>query len=85
MPKSHLTHRENEILLLLTQGCTNQQIAHTLIISEITVRNHLASIFKKLKVSNRAQAALLANSQNPNLDNHTPCRAQDAEVPKPSP
>lgn len=55
-----LTPRENEILRLLIKGYSNQQIAAQLIISETTVKNHLAHIFKKLGVSNRTQAAYLA-------------------------
>ncbi len=55
-----LTTRESEILGYLVQGCSNQQIAEALVISETTVKNHLAHIFKKLKVSNRTQAAYFA-------------------------
>ncbi|MEB3286708.1 MAG: response regulator transcription factor [Vampirovibrionales bacterium] len=57
---SLLTPRENEILKLLVQGCSNQMISKRLVISETTVKNHLAHIFKKLKVSNRTQAAYMA-------------------------
>jgi two-component system NarL family response regulator len=57
---SLLTPRENEILKLLVQGCSNQDISKRLVISETTVKNHLAHIFKKLKVSNRTQAAYMA-------------------------
>jgi DNA-binding NarL/FixJ family response regulator len=52
-----LTQRETGILELLIKGYTNQQIADVLFISEVTVRNHLANIFRKLGVHNRTQAA----------------------------
>lgn len=55
-----LTMRETEILRYLVQGLSNQQIAEALVISETTVKNHLAHIFKKLNVSNRTQAAYFA-------------------------
>jgi PAS domain S-box-containing protein len=55
-----LTARELELLDCLACGYTNQEIAAKLVISEATVKNHLASIFLKLEVKNRSQAALLA-------------------------
>lgn len=59
-----LTVRENEILAHLVQGMSNSQIGEKLVISETTVKNHLAHIFKKLKVSNRTQAAYIAQKLN---------------------
>ena len=55
-----LTAREKEVLKLVSQGASNQQIAEKLFVREVTVKTHLNSIFKKLKVSNRTQAVLLA-------------------------
>lgn len=55
-----LTHRETEILRYIIQGLSNQQISEKLVISETTVKNHLAHIYKKLNVANRTQAAFLA-------------------------
>jgi len=55
-----LTGREVEVLRLLGQGCTNAEIAARLHLSEGTVRNHLSTIFAKLNVTDRTQAALLA-------------------------
>ena len=55
-----LTAREKEVLKLVSQGASNQQIADALFVREVTVKTHLNSIFKKLKVSNRTQAVLLA-------------------------
>lgn len=59
-----LTQRENEILRYLIQGHSNQEIGQQLVISETTVKNHLAHIFKKLRVSNRTQAAYIAQKFN---------------------
>jgi DNA-binding NarL/FixJ family response regulator len=55
-----LTQREREILKCIVQGLTNQQISDTLSIAEPTVKNHLANIYRKLEVTNRTQAVLLA-------------------------
>jgi two-component system nitrate/nitrite response regulator NarL len=55
-----LTKREREVLLCLSSGSTNKQIANTLCISEKTVKCHLNSIFKKLNVSRRLEAILYA-------------------------
>ena len=55
-----LTRREGQVLHLLTQGATNRQIARDLRISELTVKNHLHSVFVKLQVADRAQAVAAA-------------------------
>lgn len=57
---SELSERESEILRLLAQGQSNQEIAEALAISEKTVRNRLSEIFSKLRLNNRTQAALYA-------------------------
>ena len=59
-----LTRREKDVLLLVTQGENNKSIAEKLVVSEITVKSHLNNIFKKLNVSNRTQADLLAMQMN---------------------
>ncbi len=51
-----LTEREREILDLIAQGRSNAQIAHDLVVSLKTVRNHVSTIFNKLQVADRAQA-----------------------------
>ena len=51
-----LTAREQQILDLIAEGLTNQQISSNLYISESTVENHIHHIFVKLGISNRAQA-----------------------------
>lgn len=56
----HLTERERDILQLVAEGASNQEIAERLHLSEKTVRNRLSVIFDKLHVNNRTQAALYA-------------------------
>ncbi|MDQ1322077.1 MAG: hypothetical protein QG655_3322 [Actinomycetota bacterium] len=51
-----LTARENEILELLDQGLTNQQIATRLSVTLHTVKNHVHSVLKKLGVGSRSEA-----------------------------
>lgn len=55
-----MSERELEILKLVAQGLSNQEIAHILIMSERTVGNHVSTILSKLNLSNRTQAALYA-------------------------
>ena len=57
----NLTQREHDILALLSEGGSNRSIAGNLYLSEKTVKSHLAAIFRKLGVTNRTQAAMLAN------------------------
>lgn len=59
-----LTRREKDVLLLVTQGESNKSIADKLVLSEVTVKSHLNSIFKKLNVTNRTQAVLAAIQLN---------------------
>ena len=55
-----LTERETELLALMAQGKSNQEIAEQLGLSLKTVRNHVSNIFSKLQVADRAQAILRA-------------------------
>jgi len=55
-PSIALTDREQEVLNLVVQGNSNQQIAETLVISLATVKAHISSILSKLQVSSRAEA-----------------------------
>ncbi len=55
-----LTQREHDILALLSEGRANRDIAQQLFLSEKTVKAHLAAIFRKLGVTNRTQAAMMA-------------------------
>lgn len=58
--KGVLTDREMEILKEIAQGCSNEEIAKNLAVSESTVRNHVTSILAKLNLANRTQATLYA-------------------------
>lgn len=55
-----LTKREKDVLDLLVKGNTNKEMADSMFISEKTVKNHLTSIFRKLGVKDRTQAAVYA-------------------------
>ncbi|VAV87821.1 Two-component transcriptional response regulator, LuxR family [hydrothermal vent metagenome] len=58
--KITLTARQNEILLLISQGKANKEIARTLGIADNTVRVHISAIFQILNVTNRTEAAFAA-------------------------
>lgn len=55
-----LTKRERDVLALLVKGNSNKEMADSMFISEKTVKNHLTSIFRKLGVKDRTQAAVYA-------------------------
>ena len=55
-----LSTREREIITLIGEGLKNQQIADQLFISEVTVRHHLSSIFRKLGASDRLELVIFA-------------------------
>ncbi|CAH2716465.1 Transcriptional regulatory protein DegU [Neobacillus rhizosphaerae] len=57
---SSLTPREKEILLLVSEGLTNRQIAENLFIAENTVKNHIKNLLEKLGLENRVQLASYA-------------------------
>jgi len=54
--KEGISKREAEILLLMHQGLSNQQIAGKLFISENTIKKHISNIFQKLQVERRTEA-----------------------------
>ncbi len=56
-----LSERERQVLGLVADGLTNQQIGERLAITERTVRFHVTSLFNKLGADNRAQAVAIAN------------------------
>ncbi|MFE0178700.1 response regulator [Streptomyces sp. NPDC059002] len=55
-----LTQREREVLTLMGRGLSNSELAQTLTLSEATVKTHVARIFSKLALRDRAQAVVLA-------------------------
>jgi NarL family two-component system response regulator LiaR len=55
-----LTERELEVLQLVSQGLSNQEIAERLVIGDATVRTHIGNILGKLHLANRVQAAIYA-------------------------
>lgn len=57
-----LTPTQLKVLLAVLEGQLNKQIAHALGMSEATVKAHMTAIMRKLDVSNRTQAALVARS-----------------------
>jgi DNA-binding NarL/FixJ family response regulator len=59
-PFPDLTDREGEVLELIAQGRSNADISARLGISDKTVRNHVANVFNKLRVADRAQAIVRA-------------------------
>ncbi|MCR2820878.1 response regulator [Lederbergia panacisoli] len=61
-PQLHenLTNREYEILLLIAEGKTNQEIAEELFIGLKTVKTHVSNILSKLEIQDRTQAAIYA-------------------------
>lgn len=56
----NITKRELEVVHLIVEGLNNEDIAERLQVSEKTIKNHLSSIFKKLKVNSRTQVAIKA-------------------------
>jgi len=63
LPYDALSQRELEVLQHAAEGLSNKQIAERLVISEKTVKNHVANIFSKLHVNDRTQAVLYALRQ----------------------
>jgi DNA-binding NarL/FixJ family response regulator len=60
---STLSPREIEMLRGLSEGKANKEIARDLNIAEPTVKLHMKSLYRKMKVSNRTQAALVARDK----------------------
>jgi len=67
-----LTDREIQILSLLADGLSDREVARRLYLSEATVKTHLKAVYRKLRVRNRAQAAVVAAFSG--LLDHSPLR-----------
>jgi len=68
-----LTPSQLKVLIEMGKGKLNKQIAYDLEITEATVKAHITSVFKKLKINNRTQAVLFAKehqTRNPELNSH---------------
>jgi two-component system response regulator DevR len=61
---AHLSQQEKHVLILVSEGKTNREIAKALFLGEGTVRNYVSSILSKLGVNNRAEAAAYAVQHN---------------------
>jgi len=59
-PLQQLTLRERDVLITLSEGLSNKEIAKKLIITEFTVKKHVSQILAKLELADRTQAALYA-------------------------
>jgi NarL family two-component system response regulator LiaR len=59
-PPDDVTQRERDVIRLVAQGRTNQEIARELVISEKTVKTHVSNILSKLQLSDRTQLAIYA-------------------------
>ena len=58
---TQLTPQQFKVLMMMSQGLLNKQIAFELNVSEATVKAHVTAIMQKLGVNNRTQAVLAAN------------------------
>ena len=67
-----LTHRENQVLQLLSQGLMNKEIAYKLKLTEKTVKHYMTELMQKLNVRNRVEAVLISrrriDGENPVAD-----------------
>ena len=67
--RSRLTHRQKQVIDYIVKGYSNKQIAYELGVSEGTIKLHVSSILRILKVSNRTQAAhKYCNAENENVN-----------------
>jgi DNA-binding NarL/FixJ family response regulator len=78
LSREPLSHREREVLNLVALGCTNRQIADRMYLAESTVKSHLSSVFAKLRITSRSEAAALALDAGPGL------LQADAPAPRPA-
>ncbi len=62
-PVSRLTSRESEVLEMMAEGLTTEQIAEKLFIGKVTVRTHVSNVLKKLRVPDRDAAVRMLHTQ----------------------
>lgn len=62
-PVSDLSKREEQILRLVSRGCSNREVGEELGLQEATVKHYMTNILQKLHVRNRVEAALLARER----------------------
>ncbi len=67
---SQLTPQQFKVLMMMSQGLLNKQIAHELTVSEATVKAHVTAIMNKLGVNNRTQAVLAASQLSVSNPDH---------------
>lgn len=82
-PVTRFSKRETSVLRLLTHGASNKHIARQLLIAEATVKVHIKTILRKLRLHNRTQAAMWACSHL-NADGAYKERSEDLVRPHPS-
>ncbi len=78
-----VTHREREVLAYLSTGADNVQIAKSLGITERTVKAHVSNLYRKLRMKNRVELALLARQQGLKLPQRS--FAPESSTPPASP
>jgi two-component system NarL family response regulator len=61
--RTGLSPREQDVLIMISKGLTNKEIAHALLISQFTVRNHINHILEKLEATDRTEAVSIAMQQ----------------------
>lgn len=61
---ARLSPQESRVLALIAKGCTNKEVAAEMGLTEKTVKNYLSTVFEKLQVSRRSQAAVLYGQES---------------------
>lgn len=80
---TELSARQEEIIRLVAEGCSNREIGAKLHLSENTIKTHLQAIFSKLSVRNRAQAAAVATNHRLTDRRERPSPARDGRPRRP--